>query len=81
MMIDNRSPESHSGRHRHLRRSGPERRGSAGLAEPARSPGHGGLGRWLLDALVVGFAYGGCIHHTHQSYVHWLREQSRAQWR
>ncbi len=77
-MIDTGRDGSHSRRRRHPRETGPECRGIAGVAEPARGPGHGGFKRWLLDALVFGFAHGGCIHHTHPSYLDCLRDLSRA---
>jgi hypothetical protein len=32
------------------------------------------FGRWLLDSVVVSFAHGGCIHHTHPDYVAFLRD-------
>jgi hypothetical protein len=37
-----------------------------------------GLGRWLLEGLVVSFAYGGCIHNMHPDYVDFLRDLSRS---
>ena len=79
-MIDTRSAEPHSRRGGLLRESGPEFRESAApidLTKPARVPGHGGLGRWLLDTLMVGLLHGGCIHHTHPTYVDVLRDLSR----
>lgn len=27
---------------------------------------------WLLEALTIGFAYGGCIHNTHPDYIEFL---------
>ncbi|MCJ2052923.1 hypothetical protein [Methylobacterium sp. J-070] len=58
--------------------AGPPGSGSRERAGPVSSPAEarrssgGGLGRWLLDVLVVSFAYGGCIHRIHPNYIDFL---------
>lgn len=47
------------------------------IASPPIAPARPTLfvfGRWLLDSVVVSFAHGGCIHHTHPDYVAFLRD-------
>ncbi|WCS27388.1 hypothetical protein LOK46_11380 [Methylobacterium sp. NMS14P] len=51
-----------------------ERDGPTASPAAAPQPAGGGLGRWLLDALVISFAFGGCIHSIHPDYVDFLRD-------
>ncbi|MGU3468702.1 hypothetical protein ACLBXO_28035 [Methylobacterium sp. C33D] len=51
-----------------------ERDGPGSSPVAAARPAGGGLGRRLLDALVISFAFGGCIHSIHPDYVDFLRE-------
>jgi hypothetical protein len=53
-------------------RSGPD-----SSPDPAPEPGRRGFGRWLLDACVISFAYGGCIHNIHPHYVDFLHELTK----
>ncbi len=55
---------------------GRARKSAAASRTTVRQPARGGLGRWMLDMLLVGFAHGGCIHHTHPAYIDFLRDLS-----
>jgi hypothetical protein len=51
--------------------------GRVAIASPPIAPARPALfvfGRWLLDAVVISFAHGGCIHHTHPDYIAFLRD-------
>jgi hypothetical protein len=54
-----------------------ERAGPASASDARGRSARRGLGRWLLEGLVVSFAYGGCIHNIHPDYVDFLRDLSR----
>jgi len=58
------------------RRPPRERDGPISSPVAASQPARVGLGRRLLDALVVSFAFGGCIHSIHPDYVDFLRDIS-----
>lgn len=55
-----------------------ERAGPASLPAADGRSARGGLGRWLLDGLVVSFAFGGCIHSIHPDYADFLRDLSKS---
>ncbi|WP_139215647.1 hypothetical protein [Methylobacterium sp. UNC300MFChir4.1] len=57
-----------------------ERGGPASSPIAAPRPALARHGRWLLDALVVSFAFGGCIHSIHPDYVDFLRDISSRNW-
>ncbi|GJD64658.1 hypothetical protein MPEAHAMD_4843 [Methylobacterium frigidaeris] len=57
-------------------RLGSRRRTPAGATSPsdvAGRPPPYGLGRWLLDAVVIGFARSACLHTVHADYADFLR--------
>jgi hypothetical protein len=53
-----------------------ERAGPASASDARGRSARRGLARWLMEGLVVSFAYGGCIHNVHPDYVDFLRELS-----
>lgn len=59
------------------RRPSRERDGPVTSSVAAPQPARAGLGQWLLDALVISFAFGGCIHSIHPDYVDFLRAIGR----
>lgn len=46
-------------------------------SDAARRPALAGLRQWLLETLVISFAYGGCIHNIHPDYIDFIREIDR----
>lgn len=55
-----------------------ERAGPASSSVAGGRSARGSLGRWLLDGLVVSFAFGGCIHSIHPDYADFLRDLGKS---